>query len=453
MMARRSTFLFCLTFWTSLYLQVLSGSEYQIVEGNFTWHQARIDAARRGGHLAVITTSEEWAYVVRLFGRDLLGAYLGGTDEQTEGTWKWITGEPWFFQNWAQKQPDNSSGVQDYLWLHPAYGSAWDDTASDTRSKYLLEIETRYEIVQGSFTWTEAKLDAERRGGHLLTITSEKEWNLVVVSLGLSLWNNPDPLWLGGNNNNIDKRWTWVTSEKWEYTRWLIGEPSKFDRAGRPENYLLTSGGGEHTSWKDGIGDARRGYILEIEASNRALMMGLSLPMVLSKGERSLTFLGHAGRIYVLEASADCSSWANLLLFVATSNGNSFVDSETDFPVRFYRVRDASGASLPPNSLDGRAIRVNVLAGTKPFAASGAYLFQAGPNGTYTVLPQSDTIVGSTGSYTYAKTGGITAIITFSDSVTGNGTAELLFITQTTGTFVIISANTSGRQTGNFILK
>lgn len=120
----------------------ITTSRYEIIFGNFTWAQAKVDAEARGGHLATITSEQEWNTVVSLFGNNLLGVFLGGTDEQQEGVWKWITGEPWKFENWASGQPDNSSGAQHYLWLHPAYGLKWDDTSdAGPKSNYLLERE------------------------------------------------------------------------------------------------------------------------------------------------------------------------------------------------------------------------------------------------------------------------------------------------------------------------
>lgn len=116
---------------------------YELIEGAFTWQEAKLDAEKRGGHLATITSDEEWKTVMSLFGNNLLGVFLGGADEKQDGVWRWITGEPWTFENWAGGQPDNSSGAQHFLWLHPAYGLKWDDTASalGSESKYLLEVE------------------------------------------------------------------------------------------------------------------------------------------------------------------------------------------------------------------------------------------------------------------------------------------------------------------------
>ena len=91
--------------------------------------------------MATITSEEEWRTVTGLFGTSLLDAFLGGTDEGQEGVWRWVTGEPWGFTKWHAGQPDNSSGVQNYLWLHPAYGLDWDDADGNSKSRYLLEFE------------------------------------------------------------------------------------------------------------------------------------------------------------------------------------------------------------------------------------------------------------------------------------------------------------------------
>lgn len=122
---------------------------------------------------------------------------------------------------------------------------------------------SRFEIIQGAFTWHEAKLDAEKRGGHLATITSPQEWDAIIAQLGNSV--REQLLWLGANNDNPVKAWTWVTGEKWEYTRWASpSEPSGVGGKG-PENYLLTWGAGNEF-WNDGTGLDRRGYMLEVDS-------------------------------------------------------------------------------------------------------------------------------------------------------------------------------------------
>ena len=52
---------------------------------------------------------------------------------------------------------------------------------------YELEsmISSTYQIVEGKFTWDEAKADAETRGGHLASITSDKENKKILELAGV----------------------------------------------------------------------------------------------------------------------------------------------------------------------------------------------------------------------------------------------------------------------------
>jgi len=36
--------------------------------------------------------------------------FLGGTDENFEGSWSWVTGEEWDYTNWLAEEPNNTNG-------------------------------------------------------------------------------------------------------------------------------------------------------------------------------------------------------------------------------------------------------------------------------------------------------------------------------------------------------
>ena len=57
---------------------------------SLTWDNARA-AVNRGGHLATITTQEEWDYLLTLGLTNQM--WLGGTDLNDEGNWRWLIRE------------------------------------------------------------------------------------------------------------------------------------------------------------------------------------------------------------------------------------------------------------------------------------------------------------------------------------------------------------------------
>lgn len=132
----------------------------------------------------------------------------------------------------------------------------------------------RYSIILGTFTWTEAKADAEARGGHLATIVSEQEWIDMKAVLGPSLFGKN--LWIGGTDEGNEGVWRWITGERWVYSHWRAKEPSNDsigNGTGDPENYLMVWGkevaatDHQEAYWNDVLPNggllARDGYILE----------------------------------------------------------------------------------------------------------------------------------------------------------------------------------------------
>lgn len=109
-----------------------------------------------------------------------------------------------------------------------------------------------YEIIAGDLSWQEAETVCEEMGGHLATITSEEEYEEIcelASDSGLMY------LWLGSCLESDSEEWennSWITGEKWTFSRWYPGEPSREDADGTKEDYLClwnAKYNGEEIGW------------------------------------------------------------------------------------------------------------------------------------------------------------------------------------------------------------
>ncbi len=114
-----------------------TSNQYEYIAGSFDWYEARDDAITRGGHLATITSTNEWTII------DALDAdspvWLGGTDENTEGQWEWVTGEPWSVEFWDERALNNGT-LENHLLSRFWDSELWNDNKSVNNYPYILEI-------------------------------------------------------------------------------------------------------------------------------------------------------------------------------------------------------------------------------------------------------------------------------------------------------------------------
>ncbi|MBQ7220800.1 MAG: hypothetical protein IJS28_07465 [Synergistaceae bacterium] len=266
-----------------------------------TWAEAKAACEEIGGHLATSTNSAKNAFLASLTNAN---AWLGATDEESEGTWKWITGEDWSYTNWNVGQPDNAGQNEHYLNINFGSAGKWNDWTPTKTLHFICEwdydfrdnssiirlgdlvlaltaenhlklssstwsIEKNiqqdlaaqgYKFYDGhSFkffndkvSWTTAKAACEALGGHLATSTSaEKNSFLTAITTEYS--------WLGATDEAQEGVWQWVTGEDWNYNNWNSNEPNN---SGGAEHYLQLNYG-RVGGWNDYSNYQQLGYICE----------------------------------------------------------------------------------------------------------------------------------------------------------------------------------------------
>jgi hypothetical protein len=128
-----------------------------------------------------------------------------------------------------------------------------------------------YEFVDtgAAITWADARVAANARGGHLVSITSQAEQDCLLVT-------PPGVGWLGGNDVDLDGSWEWTTGESFSFTNWATGEPSVAD--GPSAHFIIanwpgTSPGTWHRSSDRSA--SPRGYFVEYEQNQPSGCVGL----------------------------------------------------------------------------------------------------------------------------------------------------------------------------------
>ena len=74
------------------------------------WDEAEEFCQKEGGHLASVTSEAIEEYIIEEKNRrDISYLWLGGSDKEEEGVWKWSDGSPWEFAKLNKGEPRNGS--------------------------------------------------------------------------------------------------------------------------------------------------------------------------------------------------------------------------------------------------------------------------------------------------------------------------------------------------------
>ncbi|GEM_PF-3278975 len=143
---------------------------YYLSDYTSSWTQANASCTSIGGHLATISSMEENSFLASRYSQQ---AWIGLTDQEQEGVFKWVTSEPLIFTRWWPEQPDNYEDGEDYAEINYGGIGFWNDQKNDHSFdgipiKHILEIDNPYTQSILTFIPNTGILEANSNYNHTL---------------------------------------------------------------------------------------------------------------------------------------------------------------------------------------------------------------------------------------------------------------------------------------------
>jgi len=122
------------------------GHTFKFIPIKKSWNKAKNDAEKLGGYLVCINSEREQKFISDLITIDnkVMPTWIGLTDEQSEGDFRWVNGEGVQYRNWLPNQPDNYDhygSKQNYVWLGYKNSSQWDDMYEHANFFSIVEFD------------------------------------------------------------------------------------------------------------------------------------------------------------------------------------------------------------------------------------------------------------------------------------------------------------------------
>ncbi|XP_040002798.1 C-type lectin domain family 4 member M-like isoform X2 [Xiphias gladius] len=112
-----------------------SGSVYYISSTERTWQESRNDCLQKGADLMIINNQGEQNFT-RQFKKYM---WIGLTDSEREGTWKWVDGTPLTTSFWGSGEPNGNTGENCGETKYPDMKNNWNDEGCSSTHYWICE--------------------------------------------------------------------------------------------------------------------------------------------------------------------------------------------------------------------------------------------------------------------------------------------------------------------------
>jgi hypothetical protein len=309
-------------------------SRYYYSTGVQNVNGARSSCEQIGGYLVSINNAQEAAFIDTFRGSTSI--YIGFTDEQNEGSFAWMNGDPVTFTNWSPGEP-NDVGGEDYTVV--VTNGLWNDVSGVSANRFVCEV-SNFNVV--SFQWSNGSVEESitvqptSNTWYTLTVTANSQVcsDSVLVEVFTPQFALPqDTLFACGNEATLDAG-TGMISYQWSTGQ--SGQTIQVSESGLysvvvDEGACISSDTLELFLLKANIVQENQsiclGESLELDL-NPALSLPTSIPGYSYAGEfnNSAYFISSQSRSWT-DASAQCGQIGGHLVTIGSAAENSFVQS------------------------------------------------------------------------------------------------------------------------------
>ena len=226
----------------SMEWKIFKGAQYAKGEDELTWEEARSKCQEAGGDLVTIHTWEVHNFIHDEWG-DSFDAWIGLTDKETEGVYKWASGVQFEYNNWypscsAPQNDDNDN--KDCVRWESFVDGRWDHADCAQEEKFFCEKGTSesefWNLIRGAeyahlerkscydVDWDESKAICEGYGGDLAMVLTQETFDEIVSNFDSGI---SEDFWFGLKRTSGTYKWT--NGEEMVYTGWGNSLPNSDD--------------------------------------------------------------------------------------------------------------------------------------------------------------------------------------------------------------------------------
>ncbi|KAM9449565.1 uncharacterized protein Hap1MRO34_022097 isoform 2-T4 [Clarias gariepinus] len=119
---------------------IFSSSLYFMSNEIKSWTESRQDCRDKGADLVIINSREEQEFISKQKVNGQIYVWIGLSDRETEGEWKWVDGTPLNTVFWASGEPNNIHGDEDCVVIYSDdSGNFWNDNKCSVKLNWICE--------------------------------------------------------------------------------------------------------------------------------------------------------------------------------------------------------------------------------------------------------------------------------------------------------------------------